>query len=114
MYLDRSTSPARRVSFLLRIVRCASVEPGAVAVSAVHCGTGRLIMERSPSHCLKLANVSSPKACSLLPAQIVVAFSSSPILLIVSKRGLLAAYRGGCKCGISRCHSEARQVSINE
>jgi transposase len=31
-----------------------------------------------------------------------------------SKRGLLAACRGACKCGISGCHSEARQVSINE
>ena len=30
------------------------------------------------------------------------------------KRGLLAACRSACKCGISRCHSEARQVSINE
>jgi hypothetical protein len=35
-------------------------------------------------HCLKLATVSLPKACSLLPAQIVVAFSPSPFLLIVS------------------------------
>jgi hypothetical protein len=26
----------------------------------------------------------------------------------VRKRGLLAASRGACKCGISRCHSEAR------
>jgi hypothetical protein len=31
-----------------------------------------------------------------------------------SKRGLLAAYRAACKCVISRCHNEARQVSINE
>jgi hypothetical protein len=30
------------------------------------------------------------------------------------KRGLLAAYRAACKCVISRCHNEARQVSINE
>jgi hypothetical protein len=33
---------------------------------------------------LKLASVSLPKACSLLSVQIVVAFSPSPFLLIVS------------------------------
>jgi hypothetical protein len=54
------------------------------AVSAVYCWTGRLIMGRSPSHCWKLATVSLPKACSLLPAKIVVAFSRSPFFLIVS------------------------------
>ena len=43
-----------------------------------------LIMGRSPSHCWKLATVSLPKACSLLPAKIVVAFSRSPFFLIVS------------------------------